>query len=159
MIPDFDLDLLRTFVAIAVSSNFQTSSEASLAPGDSMTIGDYSLRFEQVEVDREPHRVAQRARVAITEGGRTLGTLTPAITQYPRQREPIGSPAVRTGLTHDLYLTLMNLSPGGGIGLRAILTPAVVWIWIGVLVMVVGTCLCLISPQTAAAPATEARRG
>jgi cytochrome c-type biogenesis protein CcmF len=48
--------------------------------------------------------------------------------------------------THDLYLTLMNVGEDGRIGLRAILTPAVVWIWLGVLVMVVGTLLCLVPP-------------
>ena len=64
---------------------------------------------------------------------------------------PIDAPAVRTTFTHDLYLTLMSLDGNGGIGLRAIVTPAVVWIWVGVFVMVAGTVLCLLPPQRKAA--------
>jgi cytochrome c biogenesis factor len=65
---------------------------------------------------------------------------------------------VRTSLTHDLYLTLMSVGTDGSIGLRAIVTPAVVWIWIGVFVMVSGTALCLVPPRRAApvgAPGVE----
>ena len=65
--------------------------------------------------------------------------------------DPVATPAVRTSLTHDLYLTLMSVDPNGSIGLRAIVTPAVVWIWIGVFVMVAGTVICLLPPRRAAA--------
>ncbi len=77
--------------------------------------------------------------------------LEPALNFYPTQREPIGSPAVRTSVGHDLYLTVQNVGADGSIGLRAIVTPAVAWIWIGVLVMVVGTVLCLVEPRFAPA--------
>ena len=59
----------------------------------------------------------------------------------------IGTPAVRTSATHDLYLTVMDVLPDGRVGIRAIVTPAVVWIWIGVLIMAAGMGLCLVSPS------------
>jgi len=81
--------------------------------------------------------------------------LAPSLNQYDTQREPIGTPVVRTSLTHDLYLTLMNISGDGSVGLRAIVTPAVVWIWIGVFIMVAGTAMCLLSPRAALVPAAS----
>ena len=45
----------------------------------------------------------------------------------------------------------MSVEPNGSIGLRAIVTPAVVWIWVGVFVMVAGTALCLLPPRRTAA--------
>ena len=81
--------------------------------------------------------------------GKDKGTLEPRFNHYPTQREPIGTPAVRTTLTHDLYLTVMNVGEDGRIGLRAIVTPAVVWVWLGVLIMVAGTVICLIPPRSA----------
>jgi cytochrome c biogenesis factor len=84
--------------------------------------------------------------------------LEPSLNFYRTQREPLGTPAVLTGPTHDLYLTLMNVSNAGTIGLRAIRTPAVVWIWIGVLLMTAGTGLCLVPArplETAAAARTS----
>ncbi|MGH9379019.1 MAG: heme lyase CcmF/NrfE family subunit [Thermoanaerobaculia bacterium] len=145
--------VIVTFVAIAISSVFQASAEATLRPGETMALGEYGLRFESTDLVREPHRVSQRAAIVVERGGESRGTLTPAINLYPTQREPIATPAVRTTPTHDLYLTLMNVGADGSIGLRAIRTPAVVWIWIGVLIMVGGTALCLVPAR---APATEA---
>ena len=139
--------VLMTALAIAVSANYQDDLEATLSTGDVMTIGSYELTFQSGSVSREPHVTRQIATIGITKSGRNLGTLEPSLNFYPTQREPLGTPAVRTSLGHDLYLTLMNVGENGSIGLRAIKTPAVFWIWIGVFVMVFGTALCLMPPR------------
>ncbi len=149
------LGVVVTFAAIAVSSTFQTSAEATLRPGQELEVGAYRLRLQAVAADDRPHRTGQRATVAVMRGGSALGPLAPALNQYPTQREPIAAPAVRTTWSHDLYLTLMNVGTDGSIGLRAIVTPAVVWIWIGVFVMAAGTVLCLVPARRLPA---EARR-
>jgi cytochrome c-type biogenesis protein CcmF len=137
--------VLVTFVAIAVSSTFQSESEGTLSPGQSLEVGAYRLSFDEVAVVREEHRVSQRATILVERGDERLGSLSPALNHYPSQREPLGTPAVLSTLSHDLYLTLMNVGGGGAtIGLRAIVTPVVVWIWIGVVMMVAGVALCLV---------------
>lgn len=143
--------VIVTFVAIAISSNYQTDVETTLAPGQSTEVGSYRLTFNGAQLVEEPHLTAQRATVTVSRPGRAESVLEPALNFYPTQREPIGTPAVKSTLTHDLYLTVMNVGADGSLGLRAIMTPAVLWIWIGVLVMVVGTGLCLVPPQAAKA--------
>lgn len=148
--------VIVTFVAIAVSSSFQTSQEGVLSPGSgALAVGGYELTLDEVAVEQQPHRAVQKAEIAVTRGGRDLGVLAPSLNHYDTQREPVGTPVVRTSLTHDLYLTLMNVSSDGSVGLRAIVTPAVVWIWIGVFIMVAGTGLCLLSPRPARVPAVS----
>jgi cytochrome c-type biogenesis protein CcmF len=139
--------LIVTFAAVAVSSTYQQDLEATVRRGESVEIGRYGLTLDRVEVVREPHRTARLARIEVERGGDRVADLQPALNHYPTMREPIGTPAVLTSLSHDLYLTVMNVGSDGSIGLRAIVTPGVVWIWIGVLVMVGGTALCLIEPQ------------
>ena len=136
--------VIVTFVSIAISSSFQTSHEAVVAPGEAFTVADYSLTLDEMADRREPHRLSRVATLTVSQRERSLGTLSPAINQYPSMREPIGTPAVRTGIGHDLYLTLMNTLPDGRVGIRAIITPAVVWIWIGVFIMTAGMAICLI---------------
>ena len=97
-------------------------------------------------LERQPHRTSQIATLSVAANGKSVGGLRPAINQYPSMREPIGTPAVRTSLTHDLYLTVMNVMPDGRVGIRAIVTPAVLWIWIGVFIMTAGMALCMVSP-------------
>ncbi len=133
-----------TFVAVAVSSTFQSEAEATLRSGDVLRLRSYEMNFRGAERIEEPHLVRHQAEVEITHSGRAVGTLRPSLNFYPTQREPIGTPAVRSSVGHDLYLTLMNVGSDGSIGLRAITTPAVLWIWIGVAIMVLGTGLCLV---------------
>jgi cytochrome c-type biogenesis protein CcmF len=142
--------VIVVFVSVAVSSAFQSEREARLAPGETVEIRGYTLRLAGTAGVEKPHRFEQRADVAVARSGRDLGTLSPALNHYPTQMDPIATPAVRTSLTHDLYLTLMSVDPNGAIGLRAIVTPAVLWIWVGVFVMVGGTVLCLVPPRRAA---------
>jgi cytochrome c-type biogenesis protein CcmF len=148
--------VLVTFVAIAISANYQTEREATLAPGASTELGGYRMTFLDARVIEEPHLERHAARIAIERGGRQIATLEPSLNFYPTQREPLGTPAVLTGPTHDLYLTLMNISGTGTIGLRAIRTPAVVWIWIGVALMALGTVLCLLPARPLATAAVRA---
>ena len=144
------LGVIVTFVAIAISSTYKENLEATLAPGQSAAVGGYDLTFTQLNIEREPHLTAEKATIQVVHKGKDKGILEPRFNHYPTQREPIGTPAVRTTLTHDLYLTVMNVGEDGRIGLRAIVTPAVVWVWLGVLIMVAGTVICLIPPRSAA---------
>jgi cytochrome c-type biogenesis protein CcmF len=138
------LGVVVTFVAIAVSSSYQVAAEATMRPGETMTVAGYSLTFEKVNARPEPHRISERAVMRITRNGKDVGTLEPALNRYDTRMEPIGTPAVRTSIGHDLYLSLMNVGTDGSIGLRAIVTPAVVWIWIGVFIITAGTAMCLL---------------
>ncbi len=138
------LGVVVTFVAIAVSSSYQVAAEATMRPGESMTVAGYALTYEKVDSRPEPHRISDRAVMRITRDGKDVGTLEPALNRYDTRMEPIGTPAVRTSIGHDLYLSLMNVGTDGSIGMRAIVTPAVVWIWIGVFIITAGTAMCLL---------------
>ncbi len=141
-------------VSIAVSSTLGTSKEVQLHEGESTTVGAYTLTFARAEEVREPHRVSVRARIEIERGGKSLGVLHPSMNQYESQREPVGTPAVRTSLREDLYLSVMNIDPAQGtVGLLALVNPMVGWIWIATAIMAVGGVIALL-PMRAAAPAT-----
>ena len=132
-------------VAIAVSSTMGTSKEVLLREGESFTLGDYTLTFVKAEEIREPHRQSLVARVAVSRGGRALGELTPRMNQYDSQREPIGTPAVRTSWKEDLYLSVMNIdATQGTLGLLAMINPLVGWIWTATAMMALGGLLALV---------------
>lgn len=143
--------VLMTCVAITISASYQHTYEATLQKDrPTMEAGDYTLTLDKVWVDNQAHLTAQKALLQVEQRGKSRGSLEPALNQYFTQREPLSTPAVRTALTHDLYLTVMNVGRDGSVGLRAIVTPAVMWIWIGVFVMTAGTVMCLLPPQQSA---------
>ncbi|MEP6993789.1 MAG: heme lyase CcmF/NrfE family subunit [Acidobacteriota bacterium] len=132
-------------VAIAVSSTMGTSKEVMLHQGQSTRLGPYTLTFTKGELVTEPHREALVARIAVRRGGRELGTMLPRMNQYPSERQPIGTPAVRTFLTQDLYISIRNIDvTTRSVGLLVMINPMVAWIWGATAFMALGGLIALI---------------
>ena len=137
---------VTAFIAIAVSSTSGRSVERTLSLGESATLGAYTLTFEGIEKLTEPHRTSIVARIGVKKGETTLEPLRPMMNQYRSQRESIGTPAVRTGLIEDLYLSAMNIDgENGTVGLLIMINPLVSWLWIATVIMAIGGVLALSS--------------
>jgi cytochrome c-type biogenesis protein CcmF len=137
-------------IAIAVSSTMRTSHEASLHKGGTATIKRYTFQFLGTEVRQEPNRVATIARFSVSKDGHQIGTLEPRMNQYAAMREPVGTPAVYSTITEDLYVSIMNIDPSTEtVGVLMITTPMVSWIWYAVLLMGLGGVIALIPARRA----------
>ena len=147
--------MVLVMVAIATSSTQGKTTEVQLTRGQSVALGPYALTFLGVERVREPHREALVANVGVKRDGRDLGTMTPRMNYYATQREPIGTPAVRSTYAHDLYLSVLNLDADTQtLGLHAMINPMIVWIWIATGIMGLGGLFGLLpSRRAAVAPA------
>ena len=138
---------LIAIVAVAVSSTMGSSKEVQLRQGESTALGAYSVTFVDAERVSEPHRESTLARVDVSKNGRPVGSLYPRMNQYESQREPIGTPAVRTSLTEDLYLSIHNIDPHSRtVGLLVMVNPMVGWIWIATAIIALGGLVALMPP-------------
>ena len=134
------MGVLLVAVAVAASSNYRTQSHQTLLEGQTATVAGYTLTYLGAETLNEPHRMAQLARFGVSRGGSDLGELSPAMNHYKRMGQPIGTPAVRSGLRDDLYLSLIQVDQASKtVSLDVIVEPLVWWIWFGGGVMVLGT--------------------
>ena len=148
-------------VAIAVSSSSSSSREVQLRRGDEVSLGPYTLTFTGSEEIQESNRQSLVAHLALARNGVAVGTLDPRMNFYPGQREPVGTPAVRSSVAGDLYLSLMNVDEdGASIGLLVMTKPMVSWIWVSVAIMAIGG-LIAVAPRRriAAAVVREAETG
>jgi cytochrome c-type biogenesis protein CcmF len=70
----------------------------------------------------------------------------PALSKFPNSTDAVGTPAVHTSFTQDVYMTLVRLpsAPGDATVLSVIVQPLVSWLWFGGLMMAVGTALALV---------------
>ncbi|MDO8461969.1 MAG: cytochrome c-type biogenesis CcmF C-terminal domain-containing protein [Deltaproteobacteria bacterium] len=134
------LGALIIIVAIAISSLYKKDHEITLQKGESGQIGRYTLTLQGITAEQAAQRFEIKAIVQVSEKGKILGELTPQMNFYPMSQQPIGSPAVRSTPVEDLYLTLISFEQDGSkVSIRAMISPAVSWIWIGgVLVMIGG---------------------
>lgn len=132
-------------IGVTASSAFQQETQAFVRRGDTLSIGGYTLRFEALAEERQPHRNVVRSRFTLQRQGQKMATLQPALNFYasrarfPQAQEPIGSPAVHSTPLRDLYLVLAAFQEdGAAVTVRVLLRPLVMWIWIGGGVMVAG---------------------
>ena len=63
--------------------------------------------------------------------------------RFPGGTNTIGTPSVRTGITGDVYLTLLDVpdEDDGQARIGMLVMPLAVWLWIGGTVMALGTLL------------------
>jgi cytochrome c-type biogenesis protein CcmF len=132
--------ILVMAVAVAISSTMARSTTATLKPGESATLAGYTLTNDRLVIEplRDDARVTE-TRAEMRFSGPQSGSLATALRDYPNSTTAIASPAVRTGLGEDLYVTLLTSDPAtGSVTVRIFVNPMVVWIWIGGFILALG---------------------
>ncbi|MCZ7530291.1 MAG: heme lyase CcmF/NrfE family subunit [Acidimicrobiia bacterium] len=127
-------------VAISVGAHWSTSREVRLGENESATVAGYTVTYLGSDTTVTEQKTTSAAQVRVERGGDDLGVYEPAISTFPNSTQGIGTPSVRTGITRDVYLTLIS-SPNesGRVTLGVAVNPMVVWLWIGGGVMFLGT--------------------
>ncbi|MCC6903656.1 MAG: heme lyase CcmF/NrfE family subunit [Polyangiaceae bacterium] len=114
--------------------------EATLAPGDQVALGDYTLTYKgsRMEVDVTKRMVF--ADVEVSHGTRSLGVMSPAKFIYKRSAEmPTTEVAMHRSFRDDLYLVVGMVSPETKkASFQFHVNPLVSWIWLGVAVLIFG---------------------
>ncbi|HEX8945362.1 MAG TPA: heme lyase CcmF/NrfE family subunit [Gemmatimonadaceae bacterium] len=129
------------FVALGItaSSSLRTENEATLKPGETLTISGRTVRLKELWGREEKQRSVVGATVEVLDGGKVSRTLEPRMNFYPTQQEPVPTPDVRSGVFGDLYLNLVAFRPDGSTAtIKAIYEPLLPWIWFGGGVVVFG---------------------
>jgi len=153
------LAMVLVFVAIAASSSYVQHTTGTLAPGETLTLGGYTVRFLGLQEGAEPHRRWVAARVEVTRPGAGR-TLAPRMNFYERSTDPVGSPAVGSTAFEDIYLTLLAFGQdarGGTASFNVWTFPLVGWIWWSIPLFVLGA-LVAAWPQRRAVSALEGER-
>ena len=85
------------------------------------------------------NRVEFGATFELSRGGDRLGTLRPRLNDYDNQVQAIPTPAVRTGLREDVYLSLVRIDGDTStITVDAYRFPLVWMVWAGGLLLFTG---------------------
>jgi len=139
------LGVVVIVVALSISRTWRFEREITIQTGEQMTIGDYAVELQQVWGEDQPQRFVVGSTMQVFHRGEPAGTMEPSLNFYPRSDQPIATPAVRSSPREDLYLTLMafDREEGSHATIRAIVNPAVPWLWVGGLIMGIGAILAI----------------
>jgi len=129
------------FVALGItaSSSLRSEREATLKPGDTMSVYGRTVRLKALWGREEKQRSVVGATMEVIDNGTVRATLEPRMNFYPTSQEPVPTPDVRSGVFGDLYLSLVAFRPDGSTAtVKAIYEPLLYWIWFGGGVVVLG---------------------
>jgi cytochrome c-type biogenesis protein CcmF len=152
------LGVVLIAVGVICSSSFQLAREATLSPGATTTIGRYTLTNQGLREGRTAGGRTVTADVLVTESNGASRIVNPGKVFYENfNDQPATHVAIETDDLEDLYLVLAGWADDGSISLAAFVNPMVSLIWIGGLVLLLGTAVTLwpervAVPQPLAAP-------
>jgi cytochrome c-type biogenesis protein CcmF len=131
---------------------FNQDKEQEMGYGDKMTIGPYTLVCRSYTDDDAPNHSSEWAVLDVYQRGKQIDTMTPERRFYKASSQSSTIPDIRSTLDEDLYLVFEGVNPANGHPiLKAHLNALVMWIWIGVWIMLIGTVLALIPSASATA--------
>jgi len=136
------LGVILICVALAASNSFTRSQEIDLVTGQVARFAGHTFELIDVVEERDTRSTSVRALVSV-DGGKAYA---PSITKFTRIGMNVGTPSVRTSLTHDVYLTLEPpvRQDSGQARIKVFVKPMILWLWVGTFVMAFGTLLAVL---------------
>ena len=136
---------------------FNQDKEQEMGFGDKMAIGPYTLVCQSYTQEDKPNYGSEWAIINVFKGDKQITTLYPERRFYKASQQTSTMPSVHSTMKEDLYLVYegQNNDTGRPI-IKAHLNPLVMWIWVGVWIMIMGTIVALIPnavPVRVTAPA------
>jgi cytochrome c-type biogenesis protein CcmF len=125
-------------VGVTLVKAYESERDANMKPGDTVALGAYAFRLDDITNVKGPNYVAARATVSVTRGGRPVTTLYPERRVYTVQEQVMTEAAISPGLTGDLYVSLGDPLEGGAWLVKVQHKPFIDWIWGGCLIMAIG---------------------
>ena len=129
-------------VGVALVNGYQTEKDVKMAPGDTVSVGGYTFRFNGVRPQPGPNYQALVGDVDLLRDGRVLRQLKPEKRHYFASTMPMTEAAIDSGLLRDVYVSLGEpidrARPEGEWAVRVYHKPFVGWIWGGCLIMALG---------------------
>ncbi|MEZ5179228.1 MAG: cytochrome c-type biogenesis CcmF C-terminal domain-containing protein [Acidimicrobiales bacterium] len=137
------LGVIMIAVAFAASNAYQVGRDARLcveatpAARPPSPSANHEITYLRSSTDTTAARARVTAQVQVD--GKVY---EPALQQFPNGSQQIGKPSVRNTLRTSILLSITDPPTSSGtIGLKVIVQPLIVWLWIGGAVMAIGSAM------------------
>jgi cytochrome c-type biogenesis protein CcmF len=125
-------------VGVTLVNGYESEQDATMVPGDSVTLDGYVFRLDSVAPKDGPNYRAAQATFTVTRDGAPVTVMRPERRSYPVQDQTMTEAAIDPGLTRDLYVSLGDPLAGGAWLVKVQVKPFIDWIWGGCLLMAIG---------------------
>ena len=131
--------VILVVIGITASTVFKLEKEVTLQRGESLSLGRYQVRFDDLTAWQEPQRFVVQGTFTVLNSTRRVAEMRPSKRFYSSEQQPIGTVDVRSTPREDLYLILSSFTKDGASAtVKVLIRPLVMWIWLGGAVMALG---------------------
>jgi len=146
------LAILVVAVGVTGSQAWSVHTEVTLKRGEQTELGGYRIRFDGLRESQESNHGKVTGTFTVVNGRAAGAVLEPAKKFYPQEQSPIAYVDYRLGLVDDIYLVLGDFARDGtSATVKFQVNRMVSWIWIGGLVLTLGTVLAVLPERRKAA--------
>jgi cytochrome c-type biogenesis protein CcmF len=139
------------FIGIAGGA-FNQSREQEMGFGDEIKMGPYRLVCQSFSQDSNPNYDTEFALLDVFKGSKKIAQLAPERRFYIASQTSSTMVALHSTLAQDLYVIYEGKNPDTAKPIiKVFINPLMNWIWLGVLIVVLGTFVALVPALTPAA--------
>lgn len=121
---------------------FQTQTQATIPLKGEIRLGRFTLRFDDLN-SRRPNMLREEtvATLSVFKDGHLVGQVKPRRDDYLLQEQSVTMPGVRSTLEDDLYVSLVDWKEltNDSATFKVFRNPLVLWLWLGSILLVIGT--------------------
>ncbi|MFL6426685.1 MAG: heme lyase CcmF/NrfE family subunit [Acidobacteriaceae bacterium] len=145
------------FIGLAGSA-FNRSTEQEMDFRQSMRVGPYTLVCQDYTQDTNPNYDSEYALLDVFRNGKKVTQLAPEKRFYVASQQVSTMVANHSTLAWDLYVIYAGQNPDTNRPIiKVFLNPLVAWIWIGVVIVIIGTLVALVPNLTTVLSPARAR--
>lgn len=113
--------------------------------GETFALRQYVMRVDDLTVEKTPNYDAQKATISLFADGKKVAVMYPQHRVYKPSQQPTTEVAMRSTLKEDLYLVFQGGNLDGSKAIfQVYLNPLIAWVWIGGVLLGVGTLIGLL---------------
>jgi cytochrome c-type biogenesis protein CcmF len=138
------LGIVLIFIGITGQA-FTREVRGVVGVGESFDLGPYSVTLQDFRSHDNDLFEGTQIDLIVARDNRAIYRLSPEKRFYKASEQPASEVAIARQLDHDLYMVFAGVNEAGDKAVvQAYLNPLVAWLWIGGVVMILGTLVCLL---------------
>jgi cytochrome c-type biogenesis protein CcmF len=132
------LGIAITAIGIVIVSHYAIELEMKVLPQVPVKISDYDLTLKEITLVEGSNYLARTAHFTLEKNAQTIAELYPEKRLFVVPGTMMTETAIDAGLFRDIYISLGEKLPDGGISARIYYKPFVRWIWFGGIMIAFG---------------------
>jgi cytochrome c-type biogenesis protein CcmF len=125
-------------IAISAVESYTVERDAAMAPGETLVLGRYAYRFDDIRRTEGPNYEAEQATITVLRDGKPTAVLTPERRYYWVQRQTLTEASITSRWNLDLFAALSNQLGEGRWSVRVQIRPLIDYIWYAAALMCLG---------------------